>query len=275
MKTTYLKALVLSCSLSVLLVLAGCNGRPRVKHTRTIRLSSAFEPGSAFGAETYNGAISVTGAEVSDCNLVATIVARALTAEEARELAEKVEVTLAPSVGKLEVKIDKPDTVREQSVAVSLDATIPGKANLHLVTHNGAVKTAAITGNIDGKTYNGSITAKDTVGRLKLETHNGKIECSEISGATFANTYNGAVEVSFVKTAPSPANISLSTHNGAIELNAPANLSAKIAVSTHNGSIKSDLAIIGEIGKTKLQGMIGTGNGKIELTTYNGSIRIR
>jgi len=230
-----------------------------------------------FGAETHNGSITVTGAEVSDCNLTATIVAQAKTAEEAQELAEKVDIALVPSAGKLEVKITKPDTSGSRSISVNLEAILANRANLHLVTHNGAVKTSGITGDIDGTTHNGSITADGTTGQLKLETHNGKITCSKISGGTFAKTHNGSVDVSYLKTAPSPANISLTTYNGSIDLGTPPNLSAKVVASTHNGSIKTDLPITvsGEIGKTKLQGTIGAGEGKLELETYNGSIRIR
>ena len=282
MRTTYCKVFAVCCSVSVLLVLAGCNlggcnSRPRVKHTRTIRLSAGFAPGSAFGAETHNGYITVAGADVADCNLVATIVAQALTAEEAQELAAQVNVKLASSDGKLEVKITKPDTGRNQSISVNLDAVIAARADLHLMTHNGAVKISKITGNVDGATHNGAITATQITGEIKLTSHNGKVTGKEISGAAYAQTYNGAVEVSYLKTAPSPANISLTTHNGSIDLTTPPNLSAKVFASSHNGSIKSDLAITvsGKIGKNKLNGTIGTGEGKLELETYNGSIRIK
>lgn len=282
MRTTYYKTFALCCSLSALLVLAGCNlggcnSRPRVKHTRTIRLSAPFTPGSAFGAETHNGAITVAGADVTDCNLTATIVAQALTAEEAQALAEKVKVKLVASDGKLEVKITRPDTDGYQSVSVNLDATIAGRADLHLMTHNGAVKISTITGNVDGATHNGAIVATQITGQIKLTSHNGKITCKEMSGAAYAESHNGGISVSYLKAAPSPSNISLRSHNGGIDLTTPANFSATVAASTHNGSIKSELPITvsGEIGKTKLNGTIGTGEGKLELETYNGSIRIR
>ncbi|MBL7153595.1 MAG: DUF4097 family beta strand repeat protein [Phycisphaerae bacterium] len=277
MRTTHYKKLALYCSLCVALVLAGCDRRPRVKHTRTIQVSAALAPGSAFGAETYNGAIAVTGAEVADCNLTATIVARALTAEEAQALAEKVKVKLVASDGKLETKIARPPKMRNQSVSVSLDVRIPSEADLHLKTHNGAVKISKITGNVDGTTYNGAVTVTEITGQIKLTSHNGKITCKEVSGEAYAKTYNGAVAVSYSKTAASPSNISLTTHNGSIDLTTPPDLSARIAASTHNGSIKSDLPITvsGEIGKTRVSGTIGTGEGKVELETHNGSIRIR
>lgn len=280
MRTAYCKSLALYCILSTLLVLAGCNLRgcdARVKHTRIIRLLAAFAPGSAFGAETHNGAITITGADVTECNLTATIVAYAITVEEAQALAEKVNVELLPSPGKVETKITKPDTERNQSISVGLDATLAGKADLNLVTHNGAVKVSNITGNVDGATHNGAVTAKQVTGQIKLTSHNGKITCEEISGAAYAKTYNGGINISYSKTAGSPSNISLTTHNGSIDLTTPPNFSAKVAASTHNGSIKTELPITvsGEIGKTKLSGTIGTGEGKLEVETYNGSIRLR
>lgn len=282
MRTAYCWSLALYCSISALLVFAGfnlvgCDARPRAKHTRTIRLSAAFAPGSAFGAETHNGTITITGADVTDCNLTATIVAQALTAEEAEALAEKVELKLVTSDGKLETKITKPDVTTNQCVSVNLDATIAGQADLNIVTHNGAVNISKITGNVDGTTHNGAVAATQITGQIKLTSHNGKITCKEISGETYAKTYNGSINVSYLKTAPAPSNISLATYNGNIDLTTAANFSARVSASTYNGSIKSDLPITvsGEIGKTKLEGTIGAGEGKLELETYNGSIMIR
>jgi DUF4097 and DUF4098 domain-containing protein YvlB len=67
------------------------------------------------------------------------------------------------------------------------------------------------------------------------------------------------------------------THNGGIELTAPANHSAKVKASTHNGSINTDLPITvtGKVSKKKLTGTIGSGDGDLYLETHNGSIRLR
>ena len=269
------------CGLGTLLMLSGCDirigGTPRAKYTRTVRLSAPLAPGSAFAAITHNGAIEVAGADVADCNLTATIVARAETKEEARKLAEQTQVELLPSENKLEAKITRPQTETDQSIAVNLDATAPTKIDLYLITHNGALATSDITGKIDGSTHNGAVTATGISGETKLTSHNGRVTCSKVSGNAHLRTYNGAVKLSYLKTAPPDCEISIVTHNGAIELTTPPNLSARVSASTHNGSIKSDLPITisGQISKTNLKGTIGSGEGKLQLETYNGSIRIK
>jgi len=271
----------LLCGLGIVLLLVGCGcrigGAPRVKHTRTMRLSAPLAPGAAFAATTYNGAIEVAGADVADCNLVATIIARAETKEEAQQLAEQTQVKLVPSENKLEAKITRPKTENNQSIAVNLNARVPKKIDLYLVTHNGAVSTSDITGKIDGSTHNGAVTATNISGEMKLKSHNGCVACSKVSGNAYLKTYNGAVKLSYLKTAPPDCEISVVTHNGGIEVTTPPNLSAKVSLSTHNGSIKSGLPIkiSGEISKTRLKGTIGAGQGKLQLETYNGSITVK
>jgi hypothetical protein len=63
----------------------------------------------------------------------------------------------------------------------------------------------------------------------------------------------------------------MATHNGGVDFTAPPNLSAMVDVSTHNGSIKTNLPItvVGKIGRRKLTGKIGTGEGKLHLETHN------
>jgi hypothetical protein len=146
-----------------------------------------------------------------------------------------------------------------------------------LTTHNGAIKIANITGNIDSTTHNGKITAEKICGSTKLETHNGSVVCEEFSGETHLKTHNGSVKLCYSKTAPAACNISAVTHNGGIDFTSGPNLSAEIDVSTHNGSIKTELPIkvVGEVSKNKLTGTIGTGEGKLHLETHNGSIQIK
>jgi hypothetical protein len=209
--------------------------------------------------------------------MTATIVARAVTEEDAKELAEKVKVTLVPSDNKLTVKIEKPAYLINKSVSVSLDAKIPNQTDLGLTTHNGAVSIANIIGKVNATTHNGKVTTEKVSGTTVLRTHNGSVICREISGDAQLKTHNGSVKTFYSKAAPSICDISIVTHNGSIEFAAPPELSAQVDASTHNGSINTDLPITvaGKVSKNKLTGTIGTGQGKLHLETHNGSIRIR
>jgi len=281
MKNHHFVKVSLGCLLCLFMFSAGCinigSCAMQAKYQRTVQLSAPLSPGSTFEAQTHNGSITINGADVAECNMTATIVARAGTDEEAQALAEQVNVTLVPSGSRLITRIDKPTQLINKSVSVSLDVEVPNKTDLELVTHNGAVDISDITGRLDATTHNGKVTCQKISGTTAFETHNGSVTCEDISGSTQLKSHNGSIEVYYTDTAPSVCDISIVTHNGGIELKTPPSFSVKIDASTHNGSINTDLPITvsGKISKSSLKGTIGAGEGQLHLETYNGSIRIR
>ena len=281
MKNHHFTKVSLGCLLCMLVLLAGCciniGCAMRAKHQRTVQLSAPLSPGSTFAAQTHNGSITINGDEVTDCNLTATIVARAGNEEDAKKLAEKIKIRLEPSGNKLNVKIEKPTLMMNQSVSVSLDAKVPNQTDLELITHNGAVGITNITGQLNATTHNGKVTAEKVSGTTMLKTHNGSVICREISGDSQLRTHNGSVKAFYSESAPSICDISIVTYNGSIELVTPSNFSGEVEASTHNGSVHTDLPItvIGKVSRRNLKGTIGTGEGKLRLETHNGSIRMR
>lgn len=271
----------LGCLLSVLMM-AGCcvyvgSCDMQAKYEKIVHLEMPLSPGSSFEAQTHNGSITIKGADVADCNVTATIVARARTDEDAMEVAEQTQVSLEPMGGDLILKIKKPEYMINRSVSVSLDCVVPDRVDLKLGSHNGAMKITNITGQIDATTHNGRAAAKKISGQVKLNTHNGRVECEEISGDAQLKTHNGGVKLAYSGTAEPVCDISIVTHNGSIELTTPDNYSAQVEASTHNGSINTDLPITvtGKVSKNRLKGTIGDGRGKLHLETHNGSIRLR
>ena len=257
------------------LLLGGCG--MQAEYERIVELSAPMSSGSTFVAQTHNGSITTSGADVTNCALVATITARAGTEEEAQELAEEVEISLEPSGDTLTARIKKPTRLINKSVGVSLDITVPAQTSLELVTHNGAVKIADITGDVHATTHNGKVTTERVSGSTVLETHNGSIIIRQTSGDAKLKTHNGSVKAFYADSASSVSDISIITSNGSIELEAPPDLSAQIEASTHNGSINTDLPITltGKVSRNRLAGTIGSGQGRLYLETHNGSIRIR
>lgn len=282
MKNSF-KKISLGCLLGLLILLAGCyihiGSWPMLaKYERQVQLSAPLQPGSAFAAQTHNGSITINGADVTDCNLTATIIARAATEEDAKKLAEETKIKLQASGDKLTARIEKPAYIMmNRSVSVSFNVTVPNQTDLQLTTHNGAVRIANIIGDINGTTHNGKVTASEVSGNIKLHTYNGSIKCKEIQGDVSLRTYNGSVKAVYSEAAPSICNISIVTYNGGVDFTAPPNFSAAVDVSTHNGSINTDLPItvIGKVSKRKLTGTIGEGKGKLYLMTHNGSIKIK
>ena len=282
MEKALLKKLSL-VSLLCLLAVAACSCiniggfGTRVKYERTVRLSLPMSPGSSFEAQNHNGSIKITGADITDCNLTATITASGNTVEDAKKLAEITTVKLESFGNRLIAKINKPAFLRNQSVSFSLDVQVPNESDLELTTHNGSVEISNITGRLNGTTHNGKITTEQVSGITELLTYNGSVTCRDISGDTRLRTYSGSIKVYYSKTAPPVCDISLITRNGGIEIETPSSFSGEIDVSTRNGSIRTDLpiTIVGKISKSKLSGKIGSGQGKLHLETHNGSIRLQ
>lgn len=272
-------SMVFLLALSVAIVGCFCSGGcvPTEKYERTVHLSAPLQAGGSFEGRTHNGSINLTGAGVTDCDLTATIVACAMTQEDAKKLAEAVEVKLMPFGGKLTAKIEKPKKLVSKYVTVDLEATVPDKTDVELSTHNGAVEILNITGQINATTHNGSVSCKEVSGQTRLESHNGSVVCEGVTGDVELKTHNGDIQASYTRTAPAVCNISVVSHNGSVELICPQDFSAKVEASTHNGSIETDLPItvVGKVTSHKLQGTIGAGDGKLHLETHNGSIEIR
>ncbi len=281
MENGHFKKITLACLLCLLTTMMGCYTDigcwPRAEYQRTVQLSAPLPPGSGFANRTHNGSITITGADVTDCNLTATIIARAMTEENAQKLAGETKIKLEPSGNRLIAKIEKPTFMTNRSVCVNLDITVPNHTDLELTTHNGRVRITNITGCINGTTHNGGVTAEQTSGTIELHTHNGSVTCREVSGDVKLYTHNGKINAVYSKDAASVCNVSMETHNGGIDFTAPPNFSAVVEASTHNGSINSDLPITvsGKINRRKLTGTISTGEGKLHLESHNGSIKIR
>ena len=290
-----------TCYLVVMTVfLCGCCFQiggciPQVEHKREVRLSAPMSQSGAFATQTHNGSITITGADVTDCNLTATITARADNEEKAKKLAEEVKIKLEPSGSKLIAKIEKPSLVPNKYVSVDFVITVPDKTSLDLTTHNGQIEITNITGQVKGTTHNGGISAGKVSGPIILQTHNGNVDCRNItgdmtlgthngnvlcveaSGNMQLKTHNGQINASYSKSARPVCNVSIVTHNGDAKLTAPPNFSAKVNASTHNGSINTDLPITvtGKMSKGELKGTIGAGEGNLHIETHNGSIKIK
>jgi len=282
MKTTYFTKASLLCLLTLLMFFTGCciyiGSCPALaKYERQVQLSAPLPPGSAFSAQTHNGSITIEGADVADCNLTATIIARAVTEADAKKLAEEIKIKLERFGSKLTAKIEKPASMTNQSVSVNLNLTVPEQSDLELTTHNGSVRITNITGRVNAATHNGRAIATTVSGTINLRTHNGSVTCRESSGDINLRTHNGKIIAVYAKNAPPVCDVSIVTHNGNVDFTAPPNFSAAVKTSTHNGSINTDLPItvIGKVSRGKLTGTIGAGQGKLHIETHNGSIKIR
>ncbi|MBN1973415.1 MAG: DUF4097 family beta strand repeat protein [Sedimentisphaerales bacterium] len=248
------------------------------KFTKIVHMPAAtLFPSSGFQTKTHNGSIEVTGDDVADCNIIATITGHASTVQAAEEVVEMTKLSFEQSGEKLIFKIDKPDNLINRSVSVSLEIMLPYKVDLELESHNGRIEIENVSGNTNAVTHNGKVSVRKVSGVTRLETHNGAIEADEISGDINFLSHNGKVEADFADAAAPDSDITMITHNGGIDVTTPLEYSARVDISTHNGSIDTELPVTvsGDLGRKHLTGIVRNGQGVLKLETHNGSIKLR
>ncbi len=182
----YSTVLTLGFYLCSLLIITGCDIHigdwSRAKYERTVQQQAPLAPGSTVIAKTRFGSVTITGADVTDCNVVAQIRVQAPTEEEAREIAEQVEIKLELVGQTLTVKAEKPPKKRRRSISISYNITVPKQTNVECGSSYGAIKLSNIDGDVKGKTSSGSISAENIQGSAQLETSYGPVTCKNITG---------------------------------------------------------------------------------------------
>lgn len=149
------------------------------------------------------------------------------------------------------------NNARKNDVKVSFRVEVPAGVTFLARTVNGDVRTAGLRSEVRAATVNGS---------LALET----------SGAVAGTTVNGSIRAA-MGGREWPGTLEFSTVNGSIVLDVPDDLDADVDASWVNGGLESDLPFTtrGRIGRRHAEGALGEGGPDIELSTVNGSIRIR
>lgn len=144
-------------------------------------------------------------------------------------------------------------------------------------TSNGAVELDKVTGAMTARTSNGRIRVSGLRGSADVETSNGRIDADiaepqEGAPLVFRSS-NGSISVKMDRWARNP--LRLTTSNASITLALPPGVNADVRAVTSNGRVSSDYEVAArDFGRNRLEGRLGAGGERIELTSSNGSIRI-
>jgi len=285
MKSDFLTRILLNCLVFSLIAVAGCNiqigySHPSfllAKYERTVQLSKPMAAGSLFSAKSNDGWITVTGGDITECNVTATIIARADSDTNARRIADQTKLRLEQFGNKLTLKVQRPILMFNQSVDVQIDAKVLKNCDLELGTDDGDITIENVKGRVDVKTDDGKVSLSQVGGDIKVRSDDGSIKVKEVTGDVNLRSDDGRITVVYSKDADGVCNISLVTDDGAIDFTAPTNFSADVEILTDDGSINTGLPIkvMGKLGRIGIKGTIGTGQGRLYIRTDDGSIRIR
>lgn len=151
-------------------------------------------------------------------------------------------------------------STRNNDTVVDFAVQIPAGIGLIARTVNGSVDADGLQGAVAGYTVNGSVKVATT-------------------GSVRANTVNGSIDAAMGR-AEWPDGGSFKTVNGEITLRLPATVNADVHLASVNGRIRSDfpLTVTGMLepwsGPRRLDGTLGSGGQKLDVSTVNGSVSL-
>jgi len=253
----------ISVAVALAAVLAGCHinidgGAFKAKYTRNDDLTASLAGISTLDVSTNVGRIEIKAADVTEAQIAAVIKVKAKTEEQAQELAEGVRIEAKPSGRTLVVRAIKPSGFGRSELSV--DFTITAPASLE-------IRSEVNVGDIHVTGFAGPVAARSAVGA---------VTCVGLRSNANLHTNVGDVRAEYAPDAPATISIDASANVGNVELTGPKDISAKVAAETNVGSISSDrpLTISGSL-KQSIRASLGNGEGRIQLRSNVGSIRIR
>lgn len=185
---------------ALLLGVGGCdfgNWYPQVKFERTVELQHAMQPGTTLAVSTASGSIDAAGQETDTAQVVATIVARAGTEEEAQELAEAVEIGFEETAERLEIKADRPKTGGGRSISISYEITLPRQSHVECNSASGSIDVRDLNGNVKSHAASGSVKAARVEGSVRLDSSSGSVRCEQVEGGDIRlGSASGSVRLS-------------------------------------------------------------------------------
>jgi len=267
--------------------------------------------GGRLALENFNGSVEITGWDQNTVDVTGTKYAesRELLAALRIEVTNSGNETRVKTVrpanerhgnmgAKYLIRVPRRTTLEDvhSSNGALRVAEIEGDARL--TTSNGAVRIANVHGNVEAHSSNGGVELNDVDGNVSLRTSNGAVHADNVRGGFEGSTSNGGLHVHLRDTAASsPIRLSssngsidlqmdasrqndivASTSNGAITVRMPTGANASLHASTNSGgTVRTDFDVLvrgGELSKHRLDGTIGSGGARLDLTTSNGNISL-
>ena len=253
-----MKKITLILAVISIFLLPGCD-KPKYKYSRTVDLNLPDAGGKILIIKNNIGAIKISGDNRTKGVGKATITGKGRTPEEAKEVAEKIEIQIENKDDKICVVTKKPPGLKGKYYAVSFQLDLPDNMPLKLETN---------IGKIDINNMKESINAVSNIG---------SVDCTNAFAVVNLRTNIGEVSVTYDQQAPPAVNINLSANIGSAKCALPKDASTKINASVNIGSINTSLPVTvsGNVGNKCLNGQIGSGQGNVKISTNIGSINIK
>jgi len=206
------------------------------------------------------GGIMITGWDREEVKLVAKKKAAAITQDEARDIASKVQIIAEARGGAVDIRAEGPRRHEDTFWSVSFELFVPKRSDLDL------------------RAKFGGISIEEVSGDIRFNTEFGGIDLSRVSGSVVGETKFGGVTVELEGDQWNGERLDVSTKFGGITARIPRGYSAELEMGTSFGSLNVDFPITvqGRIRNTKeIKTQIGFGGAPIRLVTEFGGVSIK
>ena len=276
-------------------IVAGCGGVTGESTARESRdLSLVGYSSHVIRVELFNGELSVRPGPDGRVGATVTVTGVGPTRSEAEADRSRIVTTLKEAAGAVVIRaVYQPDPANPRNRGASAAVTVPAGSALELVTSNGKVSVAGVTGairirtsngettvdgataGVDAETSNGAITVTASRGHLALTSSNARITIDATDAAVRASTSNG--EVAFTGSlAAGPQ--SFETSNAPISLTLGADATFGLDLETSNATVRVGYPVTTSetAADTRLAGRVGDAPAVvISARTSNGAITIQ
>jgi hypothetical protein len=214
---------------------------------------------NALDVSTNVGKIQLETADVAEVRIAAEIKVKARTEEKAQELAEQVRIVAEPSGQTLTIKAIKPPDFGRNQLSVDFTIKAPAALTLSCTTNVGDIR-------IDGFTK-----------RVRASADVGTITCAGLRDEIDLHANVGDLRATYASEAPAALNATMETNVGSIEFTGPQEISADLTAKANVGEINTNrpITVRGSLNKHSVRASLGQGEGRVNLDTNVGSIRIR
>jgi DUF4097 and DUF4098 domain-containing protein YvlB len=216
---------------------------------RTVPLSAT----GRVSLENINGNVTITGWERNEVQIDA--IKKASDQQKLNEA--RIEVETGGDSVRIKTRYPEHHT-NNNPATVTYALHVPNGARLDgIKLVNGSLEVSGVSGEVEASLVNGSSNLHDLAGKAELSSVNGKISA-------------------YYKSLQNVSAIQLKSVNGSVRLGLPSSPNADVSVSTVNGGITTDfpLQVQGKFMGKHIDGKLGSGGTRIEISNVNGSVHI-
>jgi hypothetical protein len=204
-----------------------------------------------------NGAVEVWGVPgATEVTIDAVRRVKSDSQADANLHLDDLQVAVTKGPGEVKVQTVQPDHTGGRTYIVDYEITVPDGLFVRVTNGNGAVRIEGTDGDVQVENGNGDVTLVDVVGNSWIALGNG-----QLSTDTFL---------------PDEGEIIYAVGNGTILLAVQPQVSADFEAKVGNGSISLTGLDLQQVVTTPrhLQGKLGTGTGRIDLSLGNGTVQV-